>query len=137
MYNLDGYPINEVLPIGVIDLTDVYNYFYNEMTLNRVSLMDLLYLGYQSIHDFFLINLETIFEEIIIKDMVDSYILFVEEITNLGLSTSFCDNLLGIIGIITNELLQQINYHDRTKFFIHVEEEEELHPRALISYVNV
>lgn len=137
--NIDrDFPKGQCILLGEIQLSELYVLFFDLFKNKHINLIhSFSYLGYTDIHEFFLLSLPVLFDEIIAKNYESQgYICFIEELSSMGLYVEEADLIVNTFEKIIRTFLTQVTIKDETKLFFNVDEDNRLFPIGLISYVN-
>ena len=137
--NIDrDFPKGQCILRGEIQLSELYVLFFDLFKNKHINLIhSFSYLGYTDIHEFFLLSLPVLFDEIIAKNYESQgYICFIEELSSMGLYVEEADLIVNTFEKIIRTFLTQVTIKDETKLFFNVDEDNRLFPIGLISYVN-
>ena len=92
--NIDrDFPKGQCILLGEIQLSELYVLFFDLFKNKHINLIhSFSYLGYTDIHEFFLLSLPVLFDEIIAKNYESQgYICFIEELSSMGLYVEEAD----------------------------------------------
>ena len=119
--------------LGDINLTDIYNYFQEELLDKKLSSWDLRQCGYESIHHFFLLTLNELYDEVVDPEgCSDRYTKYVETVTNIGLSIDVADNILKYLAVLVNEVIEELRITNKECVYIQVQEDISFIPLASV-----
>lgn len=138
MVCLDEMEKAQVIEVGAVDITEVYNIARNHLLNRRVVgrkptfLSDL---GYEGLHDFFYKNIEGLFDGVVKGDETELICIGID-LSLVGLDNNQIDDIYEAFAIHVKQLLSRVKFNDVNKFFCYLDEQESIFPEVVINYIN-
>lgn len=139
-YSTSDFEKGKVIQVGIVNMVGFYNHLHH-LLLNRKITNNLWFLsdlGYESLDDFIIDCVPDLFDDVVLNKSCDGYVSFYEKLNLMGVSNEDIDVLLDGFLIQSNDILSQVSYKDKNKFFafINTDSEDSFVPIMMINYIN-
>lgn len=139
-YSTSDFEKGKVIQVGIVNMIGFYNHLHH-LLLNRKITNNLWFLsdfGYECLDDFIIDSIPALFDDIVLNKSCDGYVSFYEKLNLMGVSNKDIDTLLDGFLIQSNDILNQVSYEDKNKFFafINTDSEDGFMPIMMINYIN-